>query len=238
MSPSISIVIPAYNEEANIHEAVKESLEVLESLTEHFEVLVMDDASSDRTGEILDEWARKQPGKVRAFHHSVNQGTNLSLIELFGEAHSELIFFLPADRQIRADSLPAYLSAVQGGADVVLGWRRRRADPPHRLFFNWLYRTFLKWVAGISFRDAAASDLYKKEVLSRIRMESRGRFLQAEIAVKAARLGYRVEEIEVAHHPRTGGKQTGIKPKTLWLSLTDLWRVGPSIRRLDAARRI
>ena len=230
---SISIVIPAYNEEDNIEDVVFRSLEVLRSLTDRFEVIVMDDASRDRTGQLIDAVARKYPGEVRALHHQKNQGTNLSLIELFREAQCELVFFLPADKQILPESIRDYVAAVEEGADVVLGWRRNRRDPFYRVWFNQLFCFILRVYLGVNFHDAAASDLYKKSVLDQIEMESRGRLLQAEIAAKAIRLGYRIREVVVEHFPRTRGKQTGIKPKTAWLSFTDLLRVGPKIRSLE-----
>ncbi len=234
---SISIVIPAYNEEDNIRDVVLESLEVLRSLTSQYEVLIMNDASQDRTGEIAEGLAKNYPGLVRVLHHQKNTGTNLSLIELFRAARHDLIFFLPADRQILPSALPGYLDVVEKeGADLVLGWRRKRADPFYRRFFNWSYRFILKSFLGISYRDAAASDLYKKSVLDKIQMESRGRLLQAEIAAKASALGYCVREVEVDHHPRIAGKQTGIKPKTAYLSLMDLLRLGPKIRALAKKR--
>lgn len=230
---SISIVIPAYNEEANIEEVVLRSLNVLRSLTDRYEILVMDDASQDRTWEIAEGLAEKYPGWVRIFRHQKNTGTNICLRELFREAQCDLVFFLPADKQILPDSIPRYLTLVENeGADVVLGWRERRADPPHRLFFNWAYRQVLRFFLGIDFHDAAASDLYKKVVLDKIDLESQGRLLQAEIAAKAAALGFRVLEVPVEHYPRVAGKQTGVKPKTAWLSFYDLLRVGPKIRAL------
>ena len=232
---SISIVIPAYNEETNIEDVALESLKVLQSLTNRYEVLVMNDASQDSTGRILDRLAEKYSETIRVFHHLANQGTNLSLIELFRKAQYDLVFFLPADKQILPQSILNYLLAVQRGADIVLGWRVKRRDLLHRSFFNWLYRVATRFLLGVSFRDAAASDLYKKSILDQIPMESRGRLLQAEIAIKAASLGYKVQEIEVAHYPRKSGKQTGIKPKTIWLSFTDLIRVGPKLRRLGKA---
>lgn len=235
---SISIVIPAYNEEANIREVVLESLEVLRSLTPRYEILVMDDASQDSTGEIIEDLARQYPGEVRALHHQKNTGTNLSLVELFKAACCDLVFFLPADKQILPESLHRYLERMEKEqADIVMGWRKNRADQSYRAFFNWTFRFLLKILTGFNYHDAAASDLYKKSVLDQIEMESRGRLLQAEIAAKASALGYRVREVEVDHHPRIAGKQTGIKPKTAYLSLMDLLRVGPKIRALALAKK-
>lgn len=233
----ISVVIPAYNEEENIQDVVIDSIRVLQTLTSRFEILVMDDGSQDRTREILEHLAQRHPEAVRVFHHQTNQGTNLSLIELFRRAQGDLVFFLPADKQILASSLVNYLAAMEQGADVVLGWRNKRADPFYRSFFNWLYRIVLRIFYGVSFRDAAASDLYKRKVLDGIPMRSRGRLLQGEIAIRAASLGCTVREIPVSHYPRRAGRQTGIRFKTAWLSLTDLWRVGPDLKRLKSILR-
>ncbi len=92
--------------------------------------------------------------------------------------------------------------------------------------------SILRVLFGMSYRDASASDLYKKEVLDKIQMDSRGRLLQAEIATKAKFLGYRAVEVEVEHYPRQAGKQTGIRPRTAFLSLVDFWRVMPGIWKL------
>ena len=235
---SISVVIPAYNEEANIEDVVRDTLQNLELLTDRYEVLVMDDASKDRTGEIIDRLAKQRPGVVRAFHHGINRGTNPTLIELFGKCQCDLIFFLPADKQILPNSIGRYLSAVENGADIVLGWRAKRADPFYRAFLNGAYCTILRVFFGLSYRDASASDLYKREVLEKIQMESRGRLLQAEIATKAKYLGYRAVEVEVEHYPRKAGKQTGIGPRTAWRSLVDLWRVMPGIMKLKKSQKV
>ena len=235
---SLSVVIPAYNEEANIGDVVRDTLQVLGSLVQQYEILVMDDASQDQTGNLIDRLAQEHPGIVRAFHHKTNQGTNPSLIELFEKACCDLIFFLPADKQILPGSIAQYLSAVEKGADIVLGWRARRADPLHRAFLNWLYRVIMKLALGICYRDASASDLYKREVLKKIPMESRGRLLQAEIATKAKCLGYRVVEVAVEHYPRQAGKQTGIGPRTAWRSVVDLWRLAPEIRKLKKLQKV
>lgn len=235
---SISIVIPAYNEEANIEEVVLGAREVLRSLADRYEILIMNDSSRDRTGEIVEDLAKRFPGEVRTFHHKRNQGTNLSLVELFRAAKMELVFFLPADKQVLPREIRKYLAVVEKeGADVVLGWRRRRADPFYRAFFNGAYRLVLKIFLGLTYQDAAASDLYKKSVLDQIQMESRGRLLQAEIAAKASAMGYRVREIAIDHYPRTAGKQTGIKPKTAWLSFVDLLRLGLKIRKIKRANQ-
>ena len=231
---SFSIVIPAYNEEANIRDVVLDSLKVLASLTDRYEVLVMDDASQDRTGGLIDQLVREHPGTVRAFHHAENRGTNLSLVELFREARHDLVFFLPADKQILPGSLPRYLEVMdQEDADIVMGWRKNRADRRHRAFFNGAFRFLLKALTGFYFHDAAASDLYKKSVLNEVPMESQGRMLQAELAARASARGYRVREVIVEHYPRLAGKQTGINPKTAWLSLVDLVRLGIKIRKLE-----
>ncbi len=235
---SLSVVIPAYNEEANIGDVVRDTLLVLRTLVDSYEVLVMDDASQDRTGAIIDRLGEEHPGLVRAFHHTTNQGTNPTLIELFGAVRYDFVFFLPADKQILPHSIAHYLEVARQGADIVLGWRARRADPFHRAFLNWLYRAIMKLVLGVSYRDASASDLYKTEVLKKISMESRGRLLQAEIATKAKCLGYRVVEVEVKHYPRQAGKQMGIAPRTAWRSLVDLWRLAPEIRKLRKLQKV
>lgn len=228
---SVSVLIPAYNEEANIEGVVAETLEFLSRLTDRYEVVVANDASRDQTGEILDRLQSQNHETLQVIHHTANRGTNLSLAEMFRKARYDLVFYLPADRQILPNSIAAYVEAIEKGADIVQGWRANRVDPSHRSFFNWLYRVCLKLLLGVSYQDASASDMYKKLVLDQIEFYSKGRFLQAEIVFKAACLGYKVVEIPVKHYPRMAGKQTGINIKTTWLSFVDLWRVAPKLRK-------
>jgi len=108
---SISVAIPAYNEEANLERVVREALRELEKTGREHEVLVVDDGSQDRTGEIADALAAENP-RVRVIHHPENQGWRDALQTLFGHAQGDLVFLIPGDNQHDITQLPEFLERI------------------------------------------------------------------------------------------------------------------------------
>lgn len=230
---SITIAIPAYNEEGNIRYVVEDSLNVLRNLTNKYEVLVVNDASIDKTGDILGELNNKYPEEVRVINHQENGGTAQALKTLFRNASCELVFYIPADRQNPPGEIINYLPLIENGeADIILGYRVKRADPFYRIVFNKVYHFCLRLFFGLKFRDIETCDLYKKEVLDKIQIESEGVFLKVEIVVKALHMGYKIKEVPIVHYPRIAGRQTGIKPRWAFKAIKDMLTQRKKIKAL------
>lgn len=218
----IAIAIPAYNEAGAIGDVIRDSLAVLAEVASEYEVLVGNDGSQDRTGAIADELARAHP-QVRVVHHARNQGVARTCWELYRMAQTDWVAFFPGDGQIP----PGELRAMLGGLDrmdVVVGHRYPRRDPAHRLVTAWLWNAAGRFLFGLNVRDMDSVKLYPMSLIRSIEIESASPFMETEILIKAARLGLRVGNVNVAHRPRRAGRQTGLRPRVVAGALAELLR--------------
>jgi len=222
----LSYFFPAHNEEANVRELVAEALEALPTLAEVFEIIVVNDGSRDATGAIADELAAANPGVVRAVHHPTNLGYGAALLSGFRAAIHELVAFTDGDRQFRVADL-GRLTARLGEADradVVVGYRIKRADPLIRTVYARLYRFANRVWFGLKVRDVdCACKLFRRDALAGIAVESGGAFFSAELLIKLHAAGRSIAEVGVPHHPRTAGSPTGAKPSVILRAVRDFW---------------
>jgi glycosyltransferase involved in cell wall biosynthesis len=217
---ALSIVFPAYNEELNVESSVARALEYLKG--KEGEVIVVNDGSSDRTAEILERLAREHPGRVRPIHHELNQGYAPTLRDGFLAAKSDWVFYTDADNQFVLGEIDR-LIAIREGADLAIGYRADRQDPPLRKFAAATYNRMVRLafgLKGVSDIDCAFK-LFRREVFERIRIESKHFLVDAEILIKAHRLGMVIRETPVTHLPRKLGSST-VKPKHVLTTLTGL----------------
>ena len=226
---SISAVLPAYNEEAIIERTVRHVAGVLSGLVEDFEVIVTNDGSRDRTGAILAELAQREPQlRLRVVSHERNCGYGAALASGFDAARKDLIFLTDGDKQFDVSELADVLPAMDAQTDLVIGWRRNRADPPMRLLNAWGWKTLVNTLFGYTARDVdCAFKLFRRSVWESLTVHARGATFSAEFLVKARRLGFRVKELPVSHYPRTAGSPTGARPSVIvraFVELFHLWR--------------
>lgn len=222
LRPSVSVVIPAYNEEKTIVAVVEACLDVLAESCSDYEVIVVDDGSADATGRLIDELAGRLP-RVRAIHNLHNQGTPETCFTLYRAARHEWICSLPADGQVTAAAIPKLLEGLNR-FDVVVGERTRRRDPWYRLFCAWWWNLAVRMVLGLGVNDVDSVKLYPRRLIAAIAVVSRSALLEAEILFKARALGYRLGNVSVEHHPRQEGRATGVSMAITWLALRDLLR--------------
>ena len=144
---SLSVFLPAFNEEAVIADNVREIADVLRKVTWNFEVIVCDDGSRDRTGPILSELQCRQPElNLKIVTHEVNQGYGAALASGFNAAVHELVFFTDGDKQFDVRELNKLLDAFNANTDLVIGWRKNRADPPLRRLNAWGWKLLISGV--------------------------------------------------------------------------------------------
>src|SRR5919198_562860 len=132
---SLSVTLPAFNEAANIRAVVEDAYQNIPKFTSVFEIIVVNDGSKDRTGEICDRLSEQLPN-LRVVHHPRNRGYGAALKSGITLARYDLIFFTDADGQFDLKEVAALLEQTDA-YDIVAGYRARRQDPPHRLLFAW-----------------------------------------------------------------------------------------------------
>lgn len=228
--PALSYFFPAHDEADNIEALVEEALVDLPSLADRFEIIAVDDGSSDGTGAIADRLAAAHPDVVRVVHHPTNMGYGAAVRSGLAAARFPLVGFTDGDRQFRVADLSRLLQrlggpdADRGSPDVIAGYRLERADPAIRLAYAKVYRSCLRLFFGLNVRDPdCACKLFRREVLRDVRVESGGAFLSAELLIKIEAGGGRIVEEGVPHYPRTAGSASGADPRVVARAVRDFW---------------
>lgn len=225
-STSLSLVMPAFNEEAGIAEAVAEAHESLVGLGYEFEIIVVDDGSRDRTAQLVSELGESLT-QVRLVRHVVNKGYGAALRSGFEAARFDLVAFTDADAQFFLEDLDD-LVVLARECPVAVGFRADRKDPWRRKFFSWGYNRLVRTFLNTGVRDCdCALKVFNREALAYLLPESRGFFVNAEMLSRARQMGWEIAEVPVRHRERTRGQSTvSLKeiPKTLRTLLTYWWR--------------
>lgn len=206
---SLSIFMPAFNEEANIGEVIREAVRAVKDITDDYEVIVVDDGSYDRTGEIVSALAKKN-SRIRLMRHAKNLGYGASVKTGLKAAGKEWIFFTDSDRQFHFDELPKFVSAA-GKYDLVIGYRKKRMDPFHRVFVAQVLLKVWNFVLfGLTVRDAdCAYKLFHRRVRDALKLETESAITVSEFLIKSKVAGFSMKQLPVRHYPRLYGKQTG-----------------------------
>jgi glycosyltransferase involved in cell wall biosynthesis len=221
--PSLSIVLPAYNEEGNVAAAVEEVSAVARQLGLEHEIILVNDGSTDRTGEIGRELAQRVP-HLRLVEHYPNRGYGGSLKAGFAAATKELIAFAPADKQFVFGEVARLLERLDA-ADIVSGYRADRQDSFVRKFFAFGWNTLVRLLFGYLCRDIDCGfKLFRREILERVTLVSDGAMIDTEFLAGAKARGYRIAEAPVSHLPRLTGAATGANLKVIARAFRDLAR--------------
>ncbi len=234
--PALSYFFPAHNEAANLRGLVEEALETLPALADVFEIIIVNDGSRDETPAIADELAAAH-AQVRAVHHPTNLGYGAALRSGFAAARHDHLAFTDGDRQFKVADLGRLIERLgEGGADAVVGFRIRRADPLVRTVYAKLYRLANLIFFGLQVRDVdCACKLFTRASLDGVNVESGGAFFSAELLIKLRARGRRLAEVGVPHYPRTAGSPTGAKPQVVFRAVRDFWAL--RLRLWAAPRR-
>ncbi|MBV9579897.1 MAG: glycosyltransferase family 2 protein [Chloroflexi bacterium] len=224
---SISAVLPAYNEEAIIERTVKHVASVLSELATEYEVIVTNDGSRDRTGAILAALQAAEPElNLRVVTHPTNYGYGAALASGFDAAGKDLIFMTDGDKQFDVTELSRFIPEMDAQTDLVIGWRRNRADPFMRKLNALGWKSLVNLLFGYTARDVdCAFKLFRRRVWESMTVHARGATFSAEFLIKARRLGFHVKELPVSHLPRTAGSPTGARPDVILRAFGELFRL-------------
>lgn len=199
--PWLSVVIPVLNEVHNLRPLLDDLKQVLEDLKHPYEVIFVDDGSSDGSRQLLRELSR-QP-QVRLLELARNFGQTAALSAGFDHARGEVVIPLDADRQNDPRDIPRILNKLEEGYDVVSCWRRRRRDAWTRVVPSRIANLLISWISGIRLHDFGCTlKGYRRPIMRHVRLYGE---MHRFIPVFAHWAGARVAEIPVRHHPRRQG---------------------------------
>lgn len=204
--PSISVFFPAYNDAGTIGSLVMAALHVLPELADDYEVIVVNDGSSDYTAQVLDDLAAQFP-KFRPVHHAKNRGYGGALRTGFATASKDLVFYTDGDAQYDPNELRDLYAKLTPDIDVVNGYKIARSDPFHRKIIGRVYHHTVKLLFGFTLRDVDCDfRLIRRNVFDIIQLESDSGTICLELVKKLQDAGFRFAEVPVHHYHRTYGK--------------------------------
>lgn len=220
---SISVVIPAYNDESTVGRLIADVDCLLKEISDEYEIVCINDGSKDNTLAVLEQAAAKNP-KLKLINHEQNKGYGLTIKELYLCGTNEFVFSLPGDYQFAPKELIAMARGLDSH-DLVIGHRVQRNDPPRRKIQSMIYNMMLRLFYGISYQDVNSIKLFRREMLDHFPLESDTPFVDAELCIRAHKNGFKVVEIPIEHLPRLSQGASGGKFSVIWDTFADLMKM-------------
>ena len=218
-APTVSVVMPCFNEEAAVCTTIERAHRALERLAAGHEILVVDDGSADRTGAVVRERFGADP-RVRVLTHERNRGLGAAISTGMAAATQELIVTLCADGQFDPEEYAAFLDARATG-DLVIGYRVTRAEAGRRTIVSSVYRRVIRVLFGLTVRDPGWIKMFRRADVPKLKTSSEGFFWETEVLVRARDAGLTIAEVPVHSFARQGGEAKGAQ----------LWRIVEAVKR-------
>ena len=237
--PGLTVFFPAFNDAGTIASLVIRAVQVASRLTPDYEVIVVNDGSSDATADIAEELTRTYP-RVRVIHHSQNRGYGGALRSGFSAATKELVAYTDGDAQYDPAEIEVLWRRLTPGADFVNGYKITRSDPLHRIIIGRIYHHAVKLLFRLRVRDVDCDfRLMRRSVFDRVRLERDTGVICLEMMRKVQDAGFRIVEVPVHHYHRTHGRSqffnfrrlfwTGVDVLKLWVHLVLLGHNTPRV---------
>lgn len=225
---SISVFFPCCNEEASVESLTRKTLAVLQKVTDDFEIIIVDDGSTDQTAEIADRLADEIPQLI-VIHHEKNLGYGSALQSGFKAASKKLVFYTDGDEQFDINELPPLLKLMDQ-YDIVSCYRIHRQEGLVRKLNGYCWTKLICILFGLKLKDIdCAFKLYKRAIFDNIKLESTGALIDTEILAKAARKGYSITQRPVHHYPRQQGASSGANLAVIIRAFKELFKLRKKI---------
>lgn len=201
--PQVSVLLPLYNEKDSIVELYERIRNVMQSLEAGYEILFVDDGSTDGSAALMDRLFEADK-RVRILRFRRNFGKAAALAAGFAAARGEIIVTLDGDLQDVPEEIPRFLEQIEAGADLVSGWKYPRRDPVGRRLASRCYNLVTRLVSGVPLHDMNCGfKAYRREVAQSLKLYGE---LHRYIPLIAHSLGFRITELKVTHAPRLHGR--------------------------------
>jgi glycosyltransferase involved in cell wall biosynthesis len=222
-----------FNEEETIEHALEVGVEALERHAEDWELVVVDDASTDRSPAMVAEAAAAEP-RIRLLHHAKNRKLGGTLRTGFDACTKDLVLYMDADLPFDPDVLGRAVRALHvSRADLIAGYRLdRTTEGLLRTVYSYVYNTLIGLLFGWPHRDINFSfKLVRREVLEAVELRAEGSLIDAELIVKAKNLGFVIQQLGLDYFPRSRGRSTLSSPSVILKIFAELWTLFPEMRR-------
>jgi glycosyltransferase involved in cell wall biosynthesis len=230
----VSIVLPSFNEEANIAESIRNATAAAAMSSEDYEIIVVDDGSTDGTARVVSQSIESDP-HLRLIVHTRNRGYGDAVRSGIDAAQMDWVLLSDADLQFDLRELADFVP-VTSSADVLWGQRILREDRLSRRAFSAAWNRLMRALFRLPVRDVdCAFKLIRRDLLQRFRLQTSGAMISTELLVRCRAEGARVVEVGVHHHPRVAGEESGAKARVVLRAFRELATMYPTLRRLSYA---
>lgn len=220
----VSAFFPAHNEVDNIQKLTEKTVQVLMEWTDDFEVLIINDGSTDGTRELADRLAQSIP-QVKAIHHEVNRGYGGAVKTGIASCTKDWIFFTDGDAQFDVNELSRFFPYTSD-FDAIVGYRMDRQDPFHRKMFAFCWGSLIRLMFGFHVRDLdCAFKLFKRKYFENVELKAEGAVISVEIYSVLTRNKAKIKQIGVHHYPRVAGQQSGGSIKVIARAFKELFQL-------------
>jgi len=211
---SISAFFPAYNDAPTIVGLVKTARDTLSSITDDWEIIIVDDCSPDGAGKLADQLAAEDK-RIRVIHHEKNRGYGGALRSGFAAATKDWVFYTDSDGQYDVRELPKLVEHI-GEADVVNGYKMQRGDRFYRKVIGRIYHHTVRFLFALKMRDVDCDfRLMRRELVQSLELTSNSGVICAEMMTKVHGAGARMVEVPVRHYPRVAGRSQFFRPRRI-----------------------
>ncbi len=224
--PSLSVFFPAYNDAPSLPGLIHKTFAVLARYVDDYEVIVVNDGSQDKTGEVLEELRREFAPRMRVVTHPENRGYGGALRSGFAAATREFVFYTDGDSQYDVEELPRLLELIGPQTGLVNGYKLERNDPAHRIWIGQMYNACARLMFRIRIRDIDCDyRLMRRPLLQSIHLTSTSGTICVELVRKLELSGCEVKEVGVHHYPRLYGRSQFFRLRSLAITFYQLLRL-------------
>lgn len=220
---SLSIILPAYNEQDNLETVIKSVSDVIISVTDDFEIIIIDDGSTDETGEIAEALSRYP--NVKFFQHKINLGMGKAIKTGISNARFPVIMDIPCDHQFNSRDILKFVDKIKT-ADIVVGYRLNKVRSFRRKIYSDFNLMLLNLFFGLKLKDPTWVKMFRRSVFDEVKLESEGFFWETEVLVKAKARGLKIEEVPTYMQPRLTGISKGnniLRAMDVFFSILGFW---------------
>lgn len=219
--PAITLFFPVYNDEKTVERVARKALDLLAEVASEYDVIIVDDGSPDRSGQVADEIAARE-AHVRVIHHPQNLGYGAALRSGFAAARHEWICFTDGDDEYEIEDLRKLLR-LKDHYDLVITFRYAKRYSGLRIFISYVYNKVLRFVFQTHFRDISCGlRLVRRDVVQELNLIASSPFIGAELAIKTLLKGFRVGEVGVQTFPREFGKGSSTSVRNIIATIKDM----------------